>query len=167
MAGSIGLPAWLYGNGGNDRLKGGAGHDVLFGGDGDDLLVGGGGRDLLIGGLGADRIVGNADDDILIAGFTAFDADEAGIHAIMAEWTSARTFDQRTANLLDTHLKTQGEAATVYNDGAHDVLTGSAGQDWFFANLALEEGDDATSEDKITDLSDAEFANDLDFILSE
>ena len=70
VAGGIALPAWLYGEGGNDRLKGGAGHDVLLGGDGDDMLVGGGGRDLLIGGTGADRIVGNQDDDILIAGTT-------------------------------------------------------------------------------------------------
>src|SRR5262249_33915227 len=68
VAGSIALPAWLYGGAGNDRLKGGAGDDVLLGDGGDDLLVGGSGRDLLVGGTGADRIVGNADDDVLIAG---------------------------------------------------------------------------------------------------
>src|SRR5207302_3563963 len=67
VAGSIANPAWLYGGGGNDRLKGGAGDDVLLGGDGDDLLVGGDGRDLMIGGRGADRLVGNAGDDILLA----------------------------------------------------------------------------------------------------
>src|SRR5205085_2018272 len=70
VAGGIARPAWLYGDGGNDRLKGGNGNNVLLGGDGDDLLVGGSGRDLLIGGRGADRIVGNENDDILIAGYT-------------------------------------------------------------------------------------------------
>jgi hypothetical protein len=38
---------------------------------------------------------------------------------------------------------------------------GSAGQDWFFAQL---DGDNNTVKDKITDLSAAEFAADLDFI---
>ena len=38
------------------------------------------------------------------------------------------------------------------------MLTGSAGQDWFFANL------DTGVLDKITDLGAAEFAIDLDFI---
>src|SRR4051794_4087646 len=50
VAGSISLPAWLYGGDGNDRLKGGSGNNVLLGGAGDDLLVGGSSRDLLIGG---------------------------------------------------------------------------------------------------------------------
>jgi WD40 repeat protein len=42
------------------------------------------------------------------------------------------------------------------------VLTGSAGRDWFFANL---DGDgNAKNKDKITDLSANEFAEDIDFI---
>src|SRR5262249_12703085 len=65
VAGSVNLPAWLFGDAGNDTLKGGAGHDVLLGGAGEDLLLGGSGRDLLVGGIGADRLVGNAGDDIL------------------------------------------------------------------------------------------------------
>jgi Ca2+-binding RTX toxin-like protein len=49
VAGSIALPAWLFGGDGGDRLKGGAGHDVLPGESGNDLVVGGQGRDLLVG----------------------------------------------------------------------------------------------------------------------
>src|SRR3954454_11955596 len=59
VTGSVTVSLWLYGDGGNDRLKGGSGSNVLLGGGGDDLLVGGGGRDILIGGTGADRLVGN------------------------------------------------------------------------------------------------------------
>jgi hypothetical protein len=44
------------------------------------------------------------------------------------------------------------------------MVTGSAGQDWFFANLFLDNGDDAVTKDKITDLSASEFAQDLGFI---
>jgi Ca2+-binding RTX toxin-like protein len=185
VAGSIAHSAWLHGDAGDDRLKGGAGHDVLLGGAGADLLVGDGGRDLLIGGTGADRMVGNADDDILIAGFTAFDALDMVLCAIMDEWTSSRSYADRVKNLQGDETGREaafadrangeyylavdgsnGRITTVHDDGEADVLTGSAGQDWFFANLVIDEDDDATRKDKITDLSAAEFADDLDFINS-
>lgn len=166
VAGSISLPAWLYGDAGNDRLKGGSGNNVLMGGVGDDLLVGGSGRDLIIGGAGADRIVGNASDDILIAGLTAFDTSHSALCAIMDEWTRTdQTYTQRVDHLRyggglngSIKLDTEGSDATVFDDGAADILTGSSGTDWFFANL------DGGVRDRITDLSAQEFAEDLDFI---
>jgi Ca2+-binding RTX toxin-like protein len=175
VAGAISLPAWLYGGDGNDRLKGGSGSNVLVGGAGDDLLVGGNNRDILIGGLGADRIVGNAEDDLLVSGATAFDGNESALAAVLAEWTSAGSYAARVANIMgtgggasfdarlngNTFLRVTSDPATttVFDDGAADVLTGSSGQDWFFANLA-----GGGVLDRITDLSDREFANDLTFI---
>jgi hypothetical protein len=44
----------------------------------------------------------------------------------------------------------------VFDDGAQDQLTGSAGQDWFFVNL-LGSG----MLDKITDLGSNEIGDDL------
>jgi uncharacterized delta-60 repeat protein/CSLREA domain-containing protein len=177
VAGGIINPCWLYGGDGNDRLKGGSGNNVLMGGAGDDLLVGGSNRDILIGGSGADRIVGNEADDILIAGSTAFDANEAALSAILAEWTSASSYGVRVANIMGTgtgsdfanrnngcfFLRVTNDAATttVFDDGSQDTLTGNTGQDWFFANLL-----GAGAKDKITDLSAAEFANDLTFIMA-
>jgi uncharacterized delta-60 repeat protein len=173
VSGSIGMPAWLYGGAGNDRLKGGSGDDMLQGGAGDDLLVGGSGRDLLIGGVGSDRIIGNADDDILIAGTTDFDDDAAALCAILAEWTSCRSYWTRVFNLSGGSScvsRANGSIfltpETVHDDGVRDVLTGSSGFDWFFANLCLDAGDDSTVKDKITDLSWWEFASDIDFIES-
>jgi Ca2+-binding RTX toxin-like protein len=134
---------------------------------GDDLLVGGSGRDILIGGMGADRIVGNCDDDILISGTTDHDANVAALAAILAEWTSTRSASERINNLSGTGT---GEKANgtyyltqdkVYDDGVRDVMTGSSGFDWFFANLGSESD---PAKDKITDLSAAEFASDLEFI---
>jgi Ca2+-binding RTX toxin-like protein len=168
VAGDVNLAVWLYGGAGNDRLKGGAGNDVLLGGDGDDLLVGSNGRDLLIGGMGRDRIVGNADDDILIAGRTAFDSEAASLAAILAEWSrQGLSYQDRILHLragggyngavtLNTD-PTRGPVS-AFDDEAADVLTGGAGSDWFFANL------DAGVLDTITDLHGAEFADDLDFI---
>jgi CSLREA domain-containing protein len=149
VAGSIAVAAWLQGEAGHDRLKGGAGHDVLLGGEGDDQLLGGQGRDLLIGGSGADRLIGNADEDLLIAGFTDFDANNAALAAIMAEWTSTRPFAIRRANLTNgsgSAKRLNGfyflNSQTVHDDDDADMLTGGAGADWFFADL---------SRDKVTD----------------
>src|SRR5207249_7565770 len=99
VGGSVGNAVFIDGGAGNDSVKGGPGNDTILGGTGDDLLVGGAGRDLLIGGLGADRIVGNTDDDILVAGTTAHDNNDTALTAIMAEWTSARTYTQRVNNI--------------------------------------------------------------------
>jgi Ca2+-binding RTX toxin-like protein len=155
VAGSINVPTWLYGDDGNDRLKGGNGNNVLSGGAGDDLLAGGSGRDLLVGGTGADRLIGNGGDDILISGTTSYDANEAALAAVMAEWTSDHDVAKRVANLTDTgtslldrlnadyFLLDSGSGQTVFNDDSADALTGSAGSDWSFAGTA----------DKITDLS--------------
>jgi Ca2+-binding RTX toxin-like protein len=163
VAGGVQLDAWLYGGDGGDRLKGGGGHNVLLGGDGDDLLVGGNDRDLLIGGKGADRLVGNAADDVLIAGWTLFD-DEDALGALLGVWVdTTRTYQQRVAAVGTTGVGANQavklNASTVSDDGALDVLTGTSGQDWFFANLA-----GGGVKDKITDLSAAEFVVDLDFI---
>jgi Ca2+-binding RTX toxin-like protein len=156
VAGSIALPAWLYGGDGNDRLKGGGGNNVLLGGNGDDTLTGGKGLNLLIGGDGADRLVGNGGDDILIGGRTDFDDNQAALYALMAEWTSPRSYADRVANLRGSgsgprlngndFLQSTGSGATVFDDGFADQLTGAAGSDWFFIGLGDTITDQHTGE---------------------
>jgi uncharacterized delta-60 repeat protein len=171
VTGNIALSAWLYGGSGHDKLKGALGHDVLLGQDGDDLLVGGFGRDVLIGGIGADRLIGNNDDDILIAGTTDHDSSTDALSAILAEWTANRWDYLRVANLYGVGCGPRNNGNvflnddTVHDDGVRDLLTGSSGFDWFFANLSLH-GDDSPTKDKITDLSWWEIAIDIDFIES-
>ena len=152
------LSAWLDGGTGNDKLKGGDGHDVLIGGNGDDLLVGGNGRDLMIGGFGADRLVGNADDDILIAGVTAYDGDSHALCAIVDDWARPDLSNAARIALLGDATQRGGVylgSATVGDDISADVLTGSSGQDWFFFN---------STQDRVTDLHNEAFQNDLAFI---
>ncbi|MGI6414698.1 MAG: PKD domain-containing protein [Thermoguttaceae bacterium] len=179
IAGDVALAAWLYGDAGNDRLKGGGGNDVLLGGSGDDLLVGGSGRDILIGGVGADRIIGNADDDILVAGSLTFQDLDTALWAVWREWTSNRSYQERVDNLTGKESAAETWQArlndyyflipednpalkenTVVDDGSADVLTGSAGYDWFFL-------DEPDGQDRATDLTDEVFADDLDWILTE
>jgi Ca2+-binding RTX toxin-like protein len=137
------------------------------GGAGDDLLVGGSDRDVLIGGTGADRLVGNAADDILVAGSTASDDDPAALGAILNVWTSDQTYAARRSSLQRDFLRADptpdGRPATVFDDDAEDVLTGSAGQDWFLAQLDGD-GKSHRAKDKVTDLTAADFASDIDFI---
>ncbi len=153
VAPCLGLSAWLYGGSGNDRLKGGSGNDVLLGGEGDDVLIGSSGRDLLIGGLGADRLVGNADDDILIAGTTDFDADAGALGSLLGEWARCDVGYWQRIDRLSGGVQLNEE--TVHDDGAYDQLTGSAGRDWFFANL------DGGVRDHVTDDHANEFTDEL------
>ena len=80
----------LFGNQGDDMLKGMAGEDTLRGGKGNDTLYGGDDDDTLMGDLGDDALKGQAGNDTLIGGEgadvllggglneagTAFEADE-------------------------------------------------------------------------------------------
>jgi hypothetical protein len=150
-------------------INGGAGADIIMGGDGNDVIVGGSGRDILIGGAGADGISGNFEDDILVGGTIQFGAADpvASLTAIRNEWTSSASLLQRIANIegwggdpTSFNLNNQ----TVHDDNAKDTLAGDQGLDWFFANLWLDNGDDANKKDKIVDMNLFEllFANDLD-----
>ena len=146
VAGGLRLPAFLYGGDGNDRLKGGGGNSVLIGGSGNNTLIGGSGSGLLIGGSGTSTLIAGSGNDLLIAGTTAYDANDAALAAIMAEWTSGRDYATRIANLSGTgsgprnngndFLIASGPGATVFDNGASDVLIGGSGMDWFFADLA-------------------------------
>jgi hypothetical protein len=115
---------------------------------------GGAGRDVLIGGLDADTLDGGDDDDILIAGATSHDADDAALNQILAEWTSARTYQSRVKNIKgigngksdfanrlngNVFLKKNGQAQTVFDDPVANELTGSSGDDWFLFDVVLDE----------------------------
>jgi hypothetical protein len=145
IANSIQLPVWLYGEQGNDTLRGGGGASLLLGGAGLDALFGGLGASVLIGGQGDDRLQGGSGDDILIGGRTGWDANDLALSAILDEWTSPRDYATRVANLRgngteprangDYYLNMAGRYATVYDDdGGHDELIGGEGLDWFFAD---------------------------------
>jgi Ca2+-binding RTX toxin-like protein len=113
---------------------------VLCGGDGNDLLIGGSGRSVLIGDRGLDRLVGNPGDDILIGGTTLYSSDHAALCEILEEWSRKDlSYSERVRRLSSGAFALT--SATVIDDGAFDLLTGAAGNDWFFAEAI----------DKVTD----------------
>ena len=182
----------IWGGAGDDNIKGGSGNDIIMGESGDDNLWGGNGRDIVIGGLGADRLHGDANDDILIAGFTMYESDFAmsapsgfgasasltleqqrtALEAVLAEWTSSRTYATRRQNIFGTGTGTRNNGSyffkisntsmtrnTVFDDAAVDRLWGDSGTDWFFANTL---GDLGNVLDDIRDRTNSELTEDLD-----
>lgn len=142
----------LFGQSGNDQLFGDAGSDIAVGGDGNDKLFGSSGRDILIGGEDADQLFGEAGEDILIAGPTAHDENLTALLAILDEWTSPNSYEDRV-----DHITNGGGAngafvfdnTTVFDDGVSDILVGASGRDWFWIGV----------KDKIKDLAKNEFVN--------
>ncbi|WP_425615859.1 hypothetical protein NA78x_005791 [Anatilimnocola sp. NA78] len=139
----------LRGEGGNDTVDGGDGDDILLGGLGGDKVYGGLGRDLLIGGLGVDLVNGGGgtgNEDILIGGTTTFDANEAALLSIMAEWTSANSNADRINNLKNgtgvapkNNGTTYLDSTTVLNDNSPDSLWYNAGDLMFKLNPDLQQ----------------------------
>jgi Ca2+-binding RTX toxin-like protein len=140
LAGSLSVPAFLFGGDGNDTLdaSGSTANNVLAGGAGNETLLGGSGRDLLIGGTGADTLRAGSGGAILIGGTTDYDANIPALLAIMREWG-------RTDVDYNTRLKhLQGSLSgglngsyrltksTVHDNNTIDNLYGGAGLDWFF-----------------------------------
>jgi hypothetical protein len=122
---------------------------------------------VLIGGLGADKLTGNSDEDVLIAGNTSHDANQAALLAIMAEWSSNKTYAVRVSNLLNGTGLTAGNklngndgaTQTVFDDADIDTLSGNQGTDVFWANLVADNGG---AIDLICDKAGNETANDSD-----
>jgi hypothetical protein len=161
---------------GRDSVIGGNGNDILIGDAKDtgrrdtDTLVGGAGRDILMGGLGADSLDGGTGEDLLIAGNHT--AADLALNFIMLEWTSARTFAQRTANIAGTGVGARANGSnflvrgsTVVNDNITgetpenivDVVVGgsTAGEaDWLWVDDPIDSrADFQVGVDLLTDLS--------------
>lgn len=157
------IPAWLFGGGGNDHLQAGGGPTLLMGGDGNDQLQSGKGPGVVVGGTGTDHLHGGKSDDILIAGTTDHDDNDTALWAILNEWKSQASYEDRVKHLQGTlagGLNSSGpggttylfNSATVHDDQAVDYLEGGDGLDWYFANL----DGSANQRDKVSSLKKRE-----------
>ena len=73
----------------------------------------------------------------MIAGTTSYDADQRALSSIAGIWggggpAAARVDALRTSSSVPLALG--GSAATVFDDGAADRVTGAAGAGWVFAD---------------------------------
>jgi hypothetical protein len=123
---------------------GSQGNDLLVGDDNANVLRGGTGRNLIIGGKGPDQLYGGGGDNLLIGGFTSYDQDLVALDALFAEWTSADPLDVRMGDILSgggrngnfilNPVASGGHPATVFDDGAADLLFDGTGLSWFFVH---------------------------------
>jgi Ca2+-binding RTX toxin-like protein len=91
----------MFGDAGNDKLKGERGTDVLFGGLGEDGVNGGKHSDLVAGGEST--------------------LDDAGLQQLLTDWSSGADIDTRIGLLTTGHVA----------DGELDKLIGQASGDYF------------------------------------
>lgn len=137
MNAEVPLPVSLYGDNGNDILRGGNYNDSLFGGEGTDTLYGSLGDDTLDGGASTDTLFGQDGNDTLIAG---------------AGDTVPNTLDG--GNGSDTLIGAEGDdtltgGSNSLSDGA-DTIQGFGGNDKIFGgngNDNLSGGDGADTID--------------------
>jgi Ca2+-binding RTX toxin-like protein len=97
-----------------------------------------------------------------LPGVSGYDANEAALRAILAEWTSGHTYATRIANIRGPgstsrlnetyYLKNRGSGQTLFDDNAVDSLFGGDGRDWYFARLG---------SDTITNLANNETVDSL------
>jgi hypothetical protein len=135
----------IRGGGGNDTIVGGGGNDILIGGQGAaNLSAAGSGRSILIGGKStvAETLTGSAQDDILIGGYTKYDAyslaNDQALMAILAEWTSGdseATRESKITSGVGPGAKDKLKLlTTVFSDGASDTINGNGAEpgdtDW-------------------------------------
>lgn len=182
----------IYGNaqagaegssGGNHLLVGGVGNDTIFGAyqtvyKSDHVTVsngGEGGRNLIVGGAGEDTLYASQATDgaeggkgaALVAGTTLL--DEAALTAVLSEWTSARGYAERIANISGTGVgpRNNGDHFLVAGDDSQlDQLFGdtNGGLNWHLYTFTH----DTTSRVKVgeteTDTPDSQLPGPLDII---
>lgn len=159
----------IYGDRGNNTLKGLGGNDHLIGGQGDDLLIGGNGHDTLAGGMGADIIDGgagintasyeNAADDIRVdlrlgRGFSGEAAGDTliGISGLIG---SAHK-DMLAGSRLDETLNGGAGDDRLAGRGGNDLLIGGPGRDAFVYSAGSDSGTGPQDRDTIVDFSRSE-----------
>jgi hypothetical protein len=98
---SKGMPsAYIDGGDGNNTIVGGNGNDMILGGGaGNNNIFSHGGSVVQIGGSGASQLHGGLGSNLLIAGSTNFDTNDAALGAILNEWSSKGTPQTHEAHL--------------------------------------------------------------------
>ena len=135
--GVFGNGSTLWGQQGDDVLRGGTSYDVVWGGEGDDTLDGGGSFDYLEGGPGADVIDGGPDDHSFfdVAGYELSDAGVT-VNLAMgtgqgghAEGDTLTRINSLWGSQHGDHLIGDAGRSLLWGRAGNDTLEGGAGDD--------------------------------------
>jgi len=129
--GSMTQSAKLFGDAGNDVIKGARGNDEIDGGDGNDKLYGYAGNDLICGGRNNDFIFGGLGNDT-IGGDNGNDKlyGEAGNDLIMG----ADGNDFLYGSAGNDRLYGQAGNDQLFGDAGNDLVVGGDGNDKLFGS---------------------------------
>lgn len=125
---------------------------------GQNLIVGGGGPDTIYASQQVDGAEGG-NGSILISGQTTL--SRTALASVLSEWTSARTLQQKIANIQGVGTSTRNNGnyflqvgVTVLKDSSVDQLfSDSKGDaDWLFTTLGADIASRLKSTDTTTDL---------------
>ncbi|MEQ1826853.1 MAG: hypothetical protein ABL921_12940 [Pirellula sp.] len=153
----VDAPANIYGDAGNDILRGGSSVDIIWGGEGDDQIKGGsqndtlrgeGGNDHIDGSGGADKLFGDAGLDVLLGGSEDDQLDGGLDNDILYGGLQNDTLEGGDGE--DILYGEQGN--DILRGGLrNDVLVGGAGSDFLYGG----EGNDTLFGDRGYAVSDA------------
>lgn len=148
----------VYGEGGRDVLTGTTGNDIVVGGEGNDRISGEFGSNLVLGGAGRDLVMAGTGGSLLVPEATIYDSGhDAALLALMAEWSSSRSFNTRANNILGIGAGPRAngnvflrEGVEVLSDGFNDVALGSPEADLFYhvAGTIYTPGDGPQANDR-------------------
>ena len=122
--------SWIFGGAGNNVFYADSGNSVLVGGSGNNLLMSGRGDNLLIGGCGGrTTILGTQGNNVEIGGSVNYEANEAALAAILAEWSSGDSYAVRVGRLDGTiggglNGSWVLNASTIDHGPGHDAAEG-------------------------------------------
>jgi hypothetical protein len=100
-------------------------------------IQGGSGDNILIAGDNAATLVDGGGQDILIAGTTDYDNNDAALMAILTEWSNPNEdFATKVSNLTTgaNGLPALNSNTVHWNGGGSQLVGNADGLDWFFAN---------------------------------
>lgn len=166
---------YLDGEDGSDYLVGGGGDDILLGGTGNDYLDGGTGADYMEGGAGDDTYVVDSEGDVIVeadvADETSAPASTLALLALTALAPSIDNVQSSVTYTLGTNLDNLTLTGTAAINGAGNslnnvltgniaanVLTGGAGDDFYYVDNAADTVIETSGEGNDTVSSSVSFA---------
>jgi hypothetical protein len=117
-------------------------NNILVGGSGNNTLTASGsGNNIIIGGHGTSTISGGTGYNLLIGGYTDYDAVYADLQSILGIWktvNSALTYSQAIGKLTASTYAYPLTAVSVHGNASDLIQAGTHLLDWYFASLASE-----------------------------
>jgi autotransporter-associated beta strand protein len=120
----------------------GNGNNILVGGSGTNTLtVTGSGNNVVIGDKGVSAINGGTGYNLLIGGYTAYDAVLSDLQSILGIWAtvnSSGSYSSAISSLMAKSYAYSLTSATVHGNASDAIVAGTHALDWYFAALASE-----------------------------